>query len=65
MNLDAENKLYPLQEASQKFLGGLSTWTLRKHIVQGTVKPTRIGRRVFLSVGEITRIQQEGLPSLK
>jgi hypothetical protein len=45
-------------------LGGLSIWSLRKHLLRGNVRPTRLGRRVFLSTAEISRIQREGLPSL-
>ncbi len=45
-------------------LGGISIWTLRKHIAVGNVKVTRIGRRVFLDAEEVERIRREGLPSL-
>ena len=45
-------------------LGAISPWTLRKHIAQGTVRATRLGRRVFVPTNEVERIQQEGLPSL-
>jgi hypothetical protein len=51
-------------EGAAKRLGGISPWTLRKHIARGTVSPTRIGRRVFLSETEIGRIRTDGLPSL-
>ena len=57
--------LYSLAQAAQSLLGGTSIWTLRKHIAQGTVRPVRIGRRVFLSADECARIQHEGLPSLQ
>ncbi len=56
--------LYSVRDAARE-LGGISVWTLRKHISQGTVRPTRLGRRVFLSAEELTRIQREGLPFLK
>lgn len=56
--------LYSMQQAAEA-LGGLSHWTLRKHISRGTVRVTRIGRRVFLPSEEIERIQREGLPSLR
>lgn len=52
-------------EAAAKALGGISIWTLRKHIARGTITPVRLGRRVCLSVEELARIQREGLPSLK
>lgn len=57
-------RLYSLADASRE-LGDLSIWTLRKHVFQGNVKPTKLGRRVFISTAEIERIQREGLPSLK
>ena len=57
-------KLYSLEDASRA-LGGYSVWSLRKSIAQGTVRPTRLGRRVFLSSEEVARIQREGLPSLR
>jgi len=59
-----DSRLYTLANASRQ-LGDLSIWTLRKHVFRGNVKPTRLGRRIFLSSTEIERIQREGLPSLK
>ena len=56
-------RLYSLQDASRE-LGGISIWSLRKHISQGSVRPVRLGRRVFLGAEEISRIQRDGLPSL-
>jgi hypothetical protein len=46
-------------------LGGISIWTLRKHIARGNVRVTHLGRRVFLDEEEMSRIMQEGLPSLR
>jgi len=66
--MDSEQKcstLYSLAEAAQALFGGTSIWTIRKHIAQGTVRPVRIGRRVFLTSEECARIQREGLPSLR
>ena len=60
---DSKPQLFSIDEAG-RVLGGISPWTLRKHIAFGNVKVTRIGRRVFLAVEEIERIRQEGLPSL-
>jgi len=60
----ATQQLLSLQDASRE-LGGISVWFLRKAIAQGTVKPTRLGRRVFLGAEECARIRREGLPSLK
>jgi len=59
-----EVRLYSLADACRQ-LGDLSIWTLRKHVFRGNVKPTRLGRRIFLSSEEIERIQRQGLPSLK
>ena len=56
--------LYSLPEAA-KALGGISVWTLRKHVTQGRVRVTRIGRRIFLDAEELDRIRREGLPSLR
>lgn len=55
--------LYALPEAA-RMLGGISIWTLRKHIAEGRLRVTRIGRRVFLDTDEIERVRREGLPSL-
>jgi hypothetical protein len=56
--------LLTLEDAA-RFLGGISVWFLRKAIARGTVQPTRLGRRVFLTSLECARIQAGGLPSLK
>ena len=56
-------ELFNLEDAA-KILGRISSWTLRKHLRQGTVSAVRIGRRIFLNSAEIRRIQSEGLPSL-
>lgn len=64
MKQDTQHQhLYSFEEASRE-LGGVSTWTLRKHAGQGSLKVTRVGRRVFLNAEEIARIGREGLPSL-
>ncbi len=55
--------LYPLNEAA-RLLGGISHWTLRKHLAAGRVRAVRIGRRVFLDADELERIRRDGLPSL-
>lgn len=59
----SEAQLFSVEEAG-RVLGGISPWTLRKHIAVGNVKVTRIGRRVFLNSDELGRIGREGLPSL-
>jgi hypothetical protein len=58
-----EPRLLGVDEAAS-VLGGISPWTLRKHIEFGNVKVTRIGRRVFLDAEEVERIRRVGLPSL-
>lgn len=55
--------LVPLSKAAEQ-LGGISIWTLRKQITRGNVRATHLGRRVFLSQQEMSRIAREGLPSL-
>jgi hypothetical protein len=60
---NSKAQLFSVDEAG-RVLGGISPWTLRKHIAVGNVRVTRIGRRVFLPIEELDRIQQEGLPSL-
>jgi hypothetical protein len=57
-------RLYSMEAAARE-LGGISVWYLRKAITQGLIRPTRLGRRLFLSRDECDRIQREGLPSLK
>jgi hypothetical protein len=56
--------LVPLSKAAE-VLGGISIWTLRKHIGRGNVRVTHLGRRVFLDQEEMSRITREGLPSLR
>jgi hypothetical protein len=57
-------KLYPLSAAAKERLGGISYWYLIKAIREGLIKPTRLGRRVFLSEAECQRLIRDGLPSL-
>jgi excisionase family DNA binding protein len=56
--------LYSIQDAAEA-LGGISHWTLRKHVSAGRLRVVRIGRRVFLDADELERIRREGLPSLR
>lgn len=56
--------LHSIPEAA-RLLGGISHWTLRKHVSAGRVRVVRIGRRVFLDAEELDRIRREGLPSLQ
>jgi hypothetical protein len=62
--------LYSIVEAA-RMLGGISPWTLRKHIASkgsagsaGRIRVVRLGRRVFLDESEIARLERDGLPSL-
>jgi hypothetical protein len=55
--------LYSIEDAA-RVLGKISSWTLRKHLKRGSASAVRIGRRIFLNVDEIRRIQTHGLPSL-
>jgi excisionase family DNA binding protein len=59
-----DGKIFNVDDAAS-LLGGVSPWTLRKHIANGTIRITRIGRRVLLLAEEVERIRQEGLPSLR
>jgi hypothetical protein len=56
--------LHALPDAA-KSLGGISVWTLRKHISNGGIRVIRLGRRIFLDAEELDRIRREGLPSLR
>jgi hypothetical protein len=56
--------LLSLPDAARQ-LGGISAWTLRKHISLGKIEVTRLGRRVFLKSEEVERIRREGLPPLR
>lgn len=61
--VQAAPALFSLAEAV-KLLGGISIWTLRKHLQRGNLRAVHIGRRVFLSSEVIAEIQHGGLPSL-
>lgn len=58
-----EQHLYSKPDAARR-LGNISIATIDKHIARGSVQVTKIGRRTFLSHGELNRISREGLPSL-
>lgn len=57
-----EKRLYSLNEAGSVL--GVSPWSLRRHIADGRISPTRIGRRVLLTSEALDRIAKQGLPSL-
>ena len=59
----AESKIHTIEASAQRW-GGVSPWTLRKHIREGNIAVVRLGRRVFISEEEVQRIQKNGLPSL-
>jgi len=44
---------------------GVSTRTLWNHIQIGTLKVTRVGRRVLISSQTLDKVIQEGLPRLR
>ena len=60
---NSDARLYGLPEAAKE-LGGISVWSLRKHISRGNIRTVRLGRRVAIPSQEIARIQRQGLPSL-
>jgi len=64
MKTYSEAQLFSVEDAA-KVLGGISPWTIRKHIQYGNLKVTRIGKRVFLDAEELERIRRDGLPSLR
>jgi len=55
-------RLYSLDDAARQL--GISVWTLRSHQKRGSLRVTRVGRRVLVSVMEIQRIEMGGLPTL-
>jgi hypothetical protein len=63
-NNRTRNRLHSLEDVSP-LLGGTSVWTLRKHIAVGNIRVTKLGRRIFIDETEVSRIQRDGLPSLK
>ena len=62
--------LYSIIEAA-RMLGGISPWTLRKHITSGgasggapgRIPEVRLGRQ-HSDESEVARLEREGLPSL-
>jgi excisionase family DNA binding protein len=57
------NRLYSLDEAARQL--GISVWTMRAHAKKGgSLRTTRVGRRVLVSALELDRITASGLPSL-
>lgn len=55
-------RLYSLESAARQL--GISIWTLRSHQKRGSLRVTRVGRRVMVSQPELDRIAASGLPSL-
>ena len=56
-------RLYSLDEAARQL--GISVWTIRAHAKNGgSLRTTRVGRRVLVSANELERIVASGLPSL-
>jgi len=60
---ERQGRLYSLTEAGE--ILGMSHWTLRRHVDEGTIPATKLGRLVKLSTETIEKIRAEGLPSLK
>jgi len=56
------NQLYGLKDVAQ--LLGISIWTVRAHTKRGSLRATRIGKRMLVSGREIERVSAAGLPSL-
>ena len=55
-------RLYSLEDAARQL--GVSVWTLRSHQKKGSLRTTRVGRRVLVSALELERISVAGLPTL-
>jgi excisionase family DNA binding protein len=56
-------ELFSVNEAGRRL--ALSPWTIRAHVRGGSIKSIRCGRRVLIPAFELSRIQREGLPSLR
>lgn len=63
MDYPSEARLHSLEDAARS-LGGISVWTLRKHVSRGAISVVRLGKRVFVAEAELSRICREGLASL-
>jgi excisionase family DNA binding protein len=62
-DLKGSSRLYSLDEAARQL--GISVWTVRAHAKRGgSLRTTRVGRRVLVSASELERIAASGLPSL-
>jgi hypothetical protein len=58
-----EQHLYSKSDAARR-LGSVSISLLDKHLRNGSLRGTRIGRRIFISHQELNRVAKEGLPGL-
>lgn len=60
---NGSSRLYSLDEAARQL--GISVWTVRAHARKGgSLRTTRVGRRVLVSASELARVESSGLPSL-
>jgi hypothetical protein len=62
--VEPKQGLFSFEDAA-RFLGGISTWTLRAHARRGSIQIVRLGARIFFTPEELERIRRDGLPSLK
>jgi hypothetical protein len=53
--------LWSLREAQQN-IGGVSIYSLRRHVQAGTLKSILVGGRILIPETEIDRVVREGLP---
>lgn len=60
--LEGTTQAYDLYQLADAL--GLSHWTLRKHVKQGSIHVTRMGNRIRVTHDEVNRLLREGLPSL-
>ena len=56
--MEGQKLLYDLRAAADMI--SISHWTLRRKVLRGEVKPTRIGRRVLISRTELERFAKHG-----
>ena len=64
MTAEPKPGLFSFEDAA-KFLGGISTWTLRVHARRANIRTVHLGQRVFITREELERIRRNGLPSLR
>lgn len=57
--MNSEQSLFSLAAASVRW-GGLSVFSIRRHIKAGSIRAVRVGGRVFIPLDEIERVETNG-----